>query len=448
MKTPFLVSLAAVLTLLSCQEASPTTELDVAPPTLPQWAEQANIYEVNVRQYTDEGTLQAFQTHLPRLKELGVDILWFMPIQPIGELHRKGTLGSYYSISNYTAVHPDYGTIEDFQSIVEQAHSLGMRVILDWVANHTAFDHHWVDDHPEFYTTDSAGNYPIVAVNNEGNPTDWTDVADLNYEAAGMREEMISEMNWWVTTAGIDGFRCDVAGFVPYGFWKTAIGDLRENHGSLFMLAEWEDPALIDAGFNAVYGWEFHHLLNELAQGKTDVRALARYVEKCDTLWPIETLKMYFTTNHDENTWNGTVSKRMGDLGKAMFVISSMMERSLPLVYTGQEAGLDHQFPFFTKDIIGLDWSTTSADASFFAEMIALKHNHVTLSNGVDRHEMALQIDTTSNSAMITRGKKGSTDQVVAIFQFSDSLPAYSAPYELEEVVSVKGARVYAAKRD
>ncbi|HBB80831.1 MAG TPA: alpha-amylase [Cryomorphaceae bacterium] len=406
------------------------------------------MYEVNVRQYTDEGTLQAFQTHLPRLKELGVDILWFMPIQPIGELHRKGTLGSYYSISNYTAVHPDYGTIEDFQSIVEQAHSLGMRVILDWVANHTAFDHHWVDDHPEFYTTDSAGNYPIVAVDNEGNPTDWTDVADLNYEAAGMREEMISEMNWWVTTAGIDGFRCDVAGFVPYGFWKTAISDLRENHGSLFMLAEWEDPALIDAGFNAVYGWEFHHLLNELAQGKTDVRALARYVEKCDTLWPIETLKMYFTTNHDENSWNGTVSQRMGDLGKAMFVLSSMMERSLPLVYTGQEAGLDHQFPFFTKDTIGLDWSTTSADASFFAEMIALKHNHVTLSNGVDRHEMALQIDTTSNSAMITRGKKGSADQVVAIFQFSDSLPAYSAPYELEEVVSVKGARVYAAKRD
>ena len=415
---------------------------------MPQWAEQANIYEVNVRQYTDEGTLQAFQTHLPRLKELGVDILWFMPIQPIGELHRKGTLGSYYSISNYTAVHPDYGTIEDFQSIVEQAHFLGMRVILDWVANHTAFDHHWVDDHPEFYTTDSAGNYPIVAVNNEGNPTDWTDVADLNYEAAGMREAMISEMDWWVTTAGIDGFRCDVAGFVPYGFWKTAISDLRENHDSLFMLAEWEDPALIDAGFNAVYGWEFHHLLNELAQGKTDVRALARYVEKCDTLWPIETLKMYFTTNHDENTWNGTVSQRMGDLGKAMFVLSSMMERSLPLVYTGQEAGLDHQFPFFTKDTIGLDWSTTSADASFFAEMIALKHNHVTLSNGVDRHEMALQIDTTSNSAMITRGRKGSADQVVAIFQFSDSLPAYSAPYELEEVVSVKGARVYAAKRD
>ena len=448
MKTPFLVSLAAVLILLSCQEASPTIELDVPPPTLPQWAEQANIYEVNVRQYTDEGTLQAFQTHLPRLKELGVDILWFMPIQPIGELHRKGTLGSYYSISNYTAVHPDYGTIEDFQSIVEQAHSLGMKVILDWVANHTAFDHHWVSDHPEFYTADSAGNYPIVAVDNEGNPTDWTDVADLNYEAAGMREAMISEMDWWVTTAGIDGFRCDVAGFVPYGFWKTAISDLRENHGSLFMLAEWEDPALIDAGFNAVYGWEFHHLLNELAQGKTDVRALARYVEKCDTLWPIETLKMYFTTNHDENTWNGTVSQRMGDLGKAMFVLSSMMERSLPLVYTGQEAGLDHQFPFFTKDTIGLDWSTTSADASFFAEMIALKHNHVTLSNGVDRHEMALQIDTTSNSAMITRGKKGSTDQVVAIFQFSDSLPAYSAPYELEEVVSVKGARVYAAKRD
>ncbi len=447
MKKIILLSLAATLTLFSCQEA-PTSESAFTPSTLPQWAEQANIYEVNVRQFTDEGTLQAFQTHLPRLKELGVDILWFMPIQPIGELYRKGALGSYYSISDYTAVHEDYGTLEDFQSIVEQAHSLGMKVILDWVANHTAFDHHWVSDHPHFYTADSAGNYPIVAVDNDGTPTDWTDVADLNYEAEGMREAMIGEMNWWLENADIDGFRCDVAGFVPYDFWKTAINDLRENHDSIFMLAEWEDPALMDVGFNAVYGWEFHHLLNELAQDKMNVSALAEYADKCDSLWPKETMKMYFTTNHDENTWNGTVSQRMGKLGKAMFVLSSMMERSLPLVYTGQEAGLNHQFPFFTKDTVGIDWSITHPDAYFFAEMMSLKHNHVALSNGVDGRDMELQIDTTSNSAMITRGKEGTSDQVVAIFQFSEDPPVYSAPSELEEVIAVAGARVYAAKRD
>ena len=447
MKTFVLVSLAAAMTLLSCQE-TPASESALPPSTLPQWAEQANIYEVNVRQFTDQGTLQAFQTHLPRLKELGVDILWFMPIQPIGELHRKGDLGSYYSISDYTAVHPDYGTIQDFQSIVEQAHSLGMKVLLDWVANHTAFDHHWVSDHPEFYTTDTAGNYPIVAVDNDGTPTDWTDVADLNYEAAGMREAMISEMSWWLTHANIDGFRCDVAGFVPYDFWQTAIRSLRENHDSLFMLAEWEDPALMDVGFNAVYGWEFHHIINELAQGKIDVRALAAYAQKCDTLWPEETMKMYFTTNHDENTWNGTVNQRMGELGKAMFVLSSMMERSLPLVYSGQEAALDHQFPFFTKDTVGLDWATEHPDARFFAEMMALKHNYTALSNGPEGHEMVLQIDTTSNSAMITRGKEGASDQVVAIFQFGEDLPIYKAPTDLEEVIAVTGARVYVAKRD
>ena len=259
---------------------------------------------------------------------------------------------------------------------------------------------------------------------------------------------MIGEMNWWLENADIDGFRCDVAGFVPYDFWKTAINDLRENHDSIFMLAEWEDPALMDVGFNAVYGWEFHHLLNELAQGKMNVSALAEYADKCDSLWPKETMKMYFTTNHDENTWNGTVSQRMGKLGKAMFVLSSMMERSLPLVYTGQEAGLNHQFPFFTKDTVGIDWSITHPDAYFFAEMMSLKHNHVALSNGVDGRDMELQIDTTSNSAMITRGKEGTSDQVVAIFQFSEDRPVYSAPSELEEVIAVAGARVYAAKRD
>ncbi|MDB2539616.1 alpha-amylase family glycosyl hydrolase, partial [Schleiferiaceae bacterium] len=202
-----LIALSAVLTLAACSgpESAPETTSAWEDAKLPEWAKDANIYEVNIRQYTPEGTLNAFKEHLARLAEMNVDILWFMPIQPIGVENRKGELGSYYSISDYTAVNPNFGTLEDFQSIVHQAHELGMKVILDWVANHTSFDHVWVAEHPEFYTKDVDGNFPIVAVDNDGNPTDWTDVADLNYDAPGMREAMISEMNWWVANVGIDG---------------------------------------------------------------------------------------------------------------------------------------------------------------------------------------------------------------------------------------------------
>lgn len=416
--------------------------------TLPAWAQSANIYEINVRQYTPEGTLKAFQAHLPRLAEMGVDVLWFMPIQPIGVENRKGDLGSYYSISDYTAVNPNFGTLADFQAIVNEAHELGMHVILDWVANHTSFDHVWVTEHPEFYTTDSLGNYPVVAIDNDGVPTDWTDVADLNYDAPGMREAMTAEMQWWLDSAGIDGFRCDVAGFVPYDFWHDAIASLRAHADKkIFMLAEWEDPALVEAGFNAVYGWEFHHIMNEIAQGHKDVNALAEYAAKCDTVWPAETMKMYFTSNHDENSWNGTVQERMGEKGQAMWVLGLLMKRSFPLVYSGQEAGLNHRFPFFYKDTVGVDWSLSEEYAGFYSQLYALKDAQSALWNGVYGGDMVLNVDSASNSAMIERsGSDGS--KVVGIFAFGEAPAAFEAPEGVELVLEVKGARLFASKLD
>ena len=449
MKKTILIALAAATTMITCQPAAPVAPLAVYDgPKRPEWAASDNIYEVNVRQYTEEGTLKAFQSHLPRLAEMGVDILWFMPIQPIGVENRKGELGSYYSISDYTAVNPNFGTLEDFQSIVHQAHELGMKVILDWVANHTSFDHVWVAEHPEFYTKDVDGNFPIVAVDNDGNPTDWTDVADLNYDAPGMREAMISEMNWWVANVGIDGFRCDVAGFVPTEFWNTAITTLRATNGPLFMLAEWEDPALVEAGFNAVYGWEFHHIMNEIAQGHKNVSAVAEYAAKCDTLWPSETMKMYFNTNHDENSWNGTVQERMGDLGNAMYVLASMIQRSFPLIYSGQEAGLNHRYPFFTKDTVGVEWSSPHAQTDFFAQMLALKHEHHALFNGELGYDMNLDIDTATNSMMIVRSKEGEEDIVAAVFEFSELPNPFDIPQNLDLVIDVNGAQVWASKLD
>jgi glycosidase len=444
-----LIAFAAATAMMACQPATPVASLpEYDGPKRPEWAASDNIYEVNVRQYTEEGTLKAFQSHLPRLAEMGVDILWFMPIQPIGVENRKGELGSYYSISDYTAVNPNFGTLENFQSIVNQAHELGMKVILDWVANHTSFDHVWITEQPEFYTKDDEGNFPIVAIDNDGNPTDWTDVADLNYDATGMREAMIAEMDWWIANAGIDGFRCDVAGFVPIDFWNTAITTLRANNGPLFMLAEWEDPALIEAGFNAVYGWEFHHIMNEVATGHKSVSAIAEYTAKCDTVWPTETMKMYFNTNHDENSWNGTVEERMGDLGNAMYILASMMKRSFPLIYSGQEAGLNHRYPFFSKDTVGLDWSKSHAQSGFFAQMLALKHKHQALFNGELGYDMALEIDTATNSMRIWRGEEGETDEVIAIFEFSEVPGAFEAPENFDLVIEVKGAQIWASKLD
>ncbi len=426
MKKTLAFALAAATAFVACQPVEPEVTTPVGDGILPTWATSASIYEVNIRQYTPEGTLKAFETHLPRLAELGVDILWFMPIQPIGEENRKGDLGSYYSISDYTAVNPDFGTLEDFKAIVDKAHELGMHVILDWVANHTSFDHVWVNSHPDFYTHDSLGNYPIVAVDNDGNLTDWTDVADLNYDNAEMRDSMRAEMHWWMKNAGIDGFRCDVAGFVPNDFWNKTITSLREEYNDVFMLAEWEDPALIEAGFNAVYGWEFHHIMNEVAQGSKTMQAIADYAAKCDTVWPERTMKMYFTTNHDENSWNGTIEERMTDKGDAMFVIGLMMDRSFPLIYSGVESGLNHRYPFFSKDTIGVQWSETHQSGQFYRKLFELKENHAPLWNAQYGGEMTLEVDSSLNKLTILRELDG--EKVAAVIDLSQEKFAVQLP--------------------
>lgn len=381
-----LLPLTFAFMAFSCQtptgsESAETEQKNEAPEESrhPEWVKSANIYEVNVRQYTPEGTLNAFEAHLPRLKEMGVDILWFMPVQPIGIENRKveegDSLGSFYSIKDYTAIHPDYGTVDDFKRVVDKAHEMGMFVILDWVANHTAFDHHWVDEHPEFYTSNGEAS-PIVALDNEGNPTDWTDVADLNYANEDLHDAMFEEMAWWIKECDIDGFRCDVAGFVPIEFWNKTRPRL-ESVKPIFMLAEWEDPAHMQA-FNMNYGWEFHHILNEVAQGKQGKDEIDAYLRKNDSLYTKDDIRMYFTTNHDENSWNGTVYERMGDQHKNMFVLAATLP-GMPLLYSGQEAGLAHRLSFFGKDSI--DWSNEEL-VPFYTAMLKLKHDNAALRNG------------------------------------------------------------------
>ena len=343
----------------------------------PEWSRSAVIYEVNIRQYTPEGTFAAFQAHLTRIRALGVDVLWFMPIQPIGKLNRKGTLGSYYSISDYTAFNPEFGTEAEFKALVDAAHALGFKVILDWVANHTAFDHAWTAAHKEWYTLKADGSISR-AIGGDGKETDWSDVADLNYTSAPMREAMIAEMRWWLERTGIDGFRCDMAGLVPTDFWTEVRRALDPVQPDLFFLAEWEDPSMHGA-FDATYSWELFHLLNDIASGKRVAASLDTLFAKQDTVFAPGDYRLTFTSNHDENSWAGTEFERMGANHQAAYVLGATMQRAMPMLYSGQEASFNRRLKFFEKDAI--DWTGPSL-ANFYTSVFALRHANAVLWSG------------------------------------------------------------------
>lgn len=383
----------------------------------PEWVKKANIYEVNIRQYTEEGTIKAFSTHLDRLQEMGVKILWIMPVQPIGEEERKGSLGSYYSIKDYTAINPNFGTLEDFKEMVSMAHERGMKVILDWVANHTAFDHHWATEHPDWYTRNAEGKIvPPVE--------DWSDVADLNYSNMDMRDAMREEMAFWLRETDLDGFRCDVAMMVPMEFWEKTRAFL-DSIKPVFMLAEAEGPEFHNAAFDMTYGWEPHHFMNGMEKGEKEFWGLVDYIKECDSAYQEDAIRMMFTTNHDENSWNGTVAERMGANGHNYFVLCTTLPKSMPLIYGGQEAGLNKRLAFFEKDTI--DWSDLS-EAEFYKSMLALKASHPCLENGAGQASFE-QLETGNPKAHGFRRAKNNSELMVFVNMGDEDVtftPAYS----------------------
>ena len=414
MSTAFRV-LAATVLALACQSAPKTAEAPAASAAHPAWSRTATIYEVNVRQYTPEGTLGALRRHLPRLDSLGADILWLMPVQPIGVKNRKGSLGSYYSIADYTAVNPEFGSEGDFKALVDDAHRLGMRVILDWVPNHSAHDHPWTVQHRDYYVLRPDGSISN-ARDNEGRETDWTDVAELNYDNPALRRAMIAEMRWWVDAMGVDGFRCDVAGGVPFDFWAQATRELRAARPDLFMLAESEDPRLHE-WFDMTYGWELHHLLNEVAQGKKGAAALDEYFAKDRRRFPADAYRMYFTSNHDENSWQGTEFERMGENHFPAFVLAATAQNGMPLLYTGQEASMKKRLRFFEKDTV--DWNGPSL-AAFYRAMFDLKHSQPALANGAAGGSQAtLRIEGADRVYAYTRTRGANT--VLVAVNFGDA---------------------------
>ena len=347
-----------------------TAATQAAPNTAPSWIQRANIYEVNVRQYTPEGTFKAFEKHLPRLKAMGVDVLWLMPIQPIGKKNRKGSLGSYYAVQDYKGVNPEFGNLDDFKHLVKAAHEQGMHLIIDWVANHTAWDNVWIDKHPDWYTQKDG---KIVAP-----VDDWTDVADLNYDNKAMRKAMVDALEYWVREADIDGYRCDVAMMVPMDFWEQDVrAHLDKAVKPLFWLCEAEGPEFHKAAFHASYAWDAHHLFNDIAQGKKNAHELDGFLAREREKYPTNALRMQFTSNHDENTWNGTEYERMGDAAQVFAVLAATFN-GIPLVYSGQEAKLDHRLKFFDKDEI--KWNNTPL-ADFYRRLLTLKHDNKALEN-------------------------------------------------------------------
>lgn len=366
------------------------------------------IYEVNIRQYTPEGTFKAFTAHIPRLKAMGVDILWIMPINPIGELNRKGSMGSYYAVKDYKSVNPEFGTDADFRELVSAAHKNGMMVILDWVANHTAWDHVWIESNPEWYTKNDKGE--IIAP-----VEDWSDVADLNYDNGELRAAMKDALAYWVREFDIDGYRCDVAGMVPVDFWESARMQL-DSIKSVFMLAEAEEPLLHKKAFDANYAWELHHIMNEISKGKMNAGNLRKYFKKEPTRFADSVYRMAFTSNHDENSWNGTVFERMTNSYKT-FAAFTYAAPTFPLIYSGQEAGLDKRLAFFEKDTI--EWKESEM-AELYTKLNQLKHENAALWNG--RYGGAINVLKTNNKSRIFAfSRKNDDNEILAVFNLSDT---------------------------
>jgi glycosidase len=327
--------------------------------SVPPQLHQANLYEVNLRQYSEKGDIAGFMKHLPRLASMGVDILWLMPIHPIGEVNRKGSLGSYYSVKDFCGLNPDYGTKDDFRKLVETAHALGMRVIIDWVANHAAWDNVWTTDHPEYFTRDETGRFM--------SPYDWSDVIQIDHRSESEQVAMADAMEYWVRHFDIDGFRADLAHLTPLAFWKKARRQVDAVKPGLVWLAETEEPAYHEV-FDISYAWKWMHKTADLVQHSLPVQELRHLLMQEWDGFPEQALKMYFTSNHDENSWNGTEYEKYGIYAKALAVFSFAYSRSVPLIYSGQELPNRKRLSFFEKDVIG--WTDQPALGSFYSTLL------------------------------------------------------------------------------
>ena len=435
-KALFIVSL---IILASCKTEtkdiqSNNNTMDSIMPISNESLENAVIYEANIRQYSPEGTFAKFTEDIPKLKELGVKIIWVMPIYPISTTKSKGTLGSYYAISDYTKVNPEFGNLDDVKNLVNTAHKNGMYVILDWVANHTGWDHVWLKSHPEYYTKDEKGEITHTV------GTDWTDVADLNYDNKEMRTEMLEDMKYWLKEADIDGFRCDVAGMVPLDFWENTVTELKKIK-PVFMLAEAWEPNLLEKAFDMDYGWDTHHRMNAIAQGKETVKNWDERMAQIDTLYQKDDILMNFVTNHDENSWSGTVKERMGDASEVMLALSYCAP-GMPLIYSGQEYDMNKRLRFFEKDTIskikGNVWP-------LLVKLGELKNNNKALNGGKNAASYK-KINTSDNKNILIFSREKEGDKLTFMANLSNKEVSFTSEKEGESMDSFTNEKIIFSK--
>ena len=369
------------------------------------WSYSSNIYEVNLRQYTHEGTIRAFCREMPRLRDMGIDVLWFMPITPISGVKRLGTLGSYYACSDYTSVNPEFGTVEDFAQLVKEAHGLGFKVLIDIVANHTGWDHRWTTEHPEYYRLDLEGKF--------FDPNGWEDVIDLNYDNPGLRTAMIDVMRYWIEHCDVDGFRCDMAMLVPLEFWREARVAL-DVLKPLFWLAECEEITYHEV-FDATYTWKFLHQMESVWKKRVPLDGLDAVLSYYDTQFPKGGLRTFFTTNHDENSHSGSEYERLGD-SAMLFSVLCCTWGGLPLIYSGQELPNKKRLKFFDKDEI--DWTGRYELHGFFKQLLGLRKRNGAMRAG-DPAVTVHRLHTSMDDRCFAFAKKKVDEEVVVVLNFS-----------------------------
>ena len=372
----------------------------------PEWSYSTNIYEVNVRQYTVEGTFAAFSQHLPRLKDMGVEILWFMPVTPISLKDRLGSMGSYYAAQNYETINPEFGSLKDFQELVAKAHSMSFKVIIDWVANHTGNDHIWIDQHPDFYCYDE--NKQLI------HPHGWTDVSLLDHTNTRMQDALINAMKFWITSCDIDGFRCDMAHLVPLDFWLLARKEIEKIKTSLFWLAECEEPPY-HAAFDASYTWKWMHKSSDFYRHLTDLPGLLLLLQEDRTAFDEDAFRVYYTSNHDENSWNGTEYEKYGEAVKVLDIFSFTWN-SVPMIYSGQELPNMKRLKFFDKDAI--EWSKDYELHGFYQTLISLRKRSAALRPG-DKNVITAILSTGFPEKVFAFTRKNGNAEIMVFLNFS-----------------------------
>ena len=385
-------------TLACLAAARPATPFQVASDS--SWVRHCAIYEVFVRDFSGSGDFKGVIRGLDRIQATGADVIWLMPIHPVGVLNHKGPLGSSYAVRDYRAINPAYGTVADFRALVRAVHSRGMKLILDWVPNHTAWDNGWIREHSNFYVRNGRGDISVPR-DPDGKLTDWTDVAQLDYENPDLRRTMVATMRWWLEEYSIDGFRVDAAGFVPDAFWREAVPTLRAAaRRPILLLAEWGDLKMHGFGFDLTYAWDSYSRLKAVWRGAPAAQFATDELRDVQSM-PLGGMRMRFTTNHDETAWDKPpISLFGGAAGARAAYVAMTLLPGRPLLYNGQEVESPQHLGLFVRDSIAWGQPDTAASRAFYRHVLRIARTDSAFLSGALR-----PIDTDAGPDVIAYGR-------------------------------------------